>query len=67
MFIKALRTGKHQGEGRPILPPMPWEQYTQMREEDLKAVWAFLQTLPPIQNAVPEPLPPAGGPAGPPK
>jgi len=67
MFVKAIRTGKHQGEGRPILPPMPWEQYKQMKDEDLKAVWAFLQTLPPIQNPVPEPVPPAGGPAGPPK
>ena len=58
MFIKALRTGKHQGEGRPILPPMPWENINQMTDEDLKAVWAFLQSLPPVQNAVPEPVPP---------
>jgi hypothetical protein len=67
MFIKAIRTGKHQGEGRPILPPMPWENYKQMKDDDLKAVWAFLQSLPPIQNAIPEPVPPAGGPPGPPK
>jgi len=62
MFIKALRTGKHQGEGRPILPPMPWPVIKQMTEEDLKAVWAFLQSLPPIQNAVPDPVPPPGAP-----
>jgi mono/diheme cytochrome c family protein len=58
MFIKALRTGKHQGEGRPILPPMPWPMISQMSDEDLKAVFAYLRTLPPITNAVPEPLPP---------
>ena len=24
MFIKTMRTGLHQGKGRPILPPMPY-------------------------------------------
>jgi mono/diheme cytochrome c family protein len=65
MFIKTLRTGKHQGEGRPILPPMPWQNFSQMTDADLKAVWAYLQTLPPIQNPVPDPVPPAGAPAAP--
>ena len=23
-FIAALRTGRHEGKGRPILPPMPY-------------------------------------------
>ena len=62
MFINTLRKGKHQGEGRPLLPPMPWPNYAQMPDEDLKAVWAFLQTLPPINNAVPDPVPPPGAP-----
>jgi hypothetical protein len=66
MFVKALKTGKHQGEGRPILPPMPWPNFAQLKEEDLRAIFAFLQTLPPIQNAVPDPVPPAGVPAAPP-
>ena len=66
MFVKALKTGKHQGEGRPILPPMPWPNFAQLKEEDLRAIFAFLQTLPPIQNAVPDPVPPAGAPAAPP-
>ena len=63
MFVKALKTGKHQGEGRPILPPMPWQNFAQLKEEDLRAIFAFLQTLPAIQNAVPDPVPPAGAPA----
>jgi len=62
MFVKALKTGKHQGEGRPILPPMPWQNFAQLKEEDLRAIFAFLQTLPAIQNAVPDPVPPAGAP-----
>ena len=58
VFVKALRTGKHQGQGRDILPPMPWYWYRNMTDEDLKAVFAYLQSLPPINNPIPDPLPP---------
>lgn len=60
MFIKALRTGKHMGEGRPILPPMPWENFGRLDDADLRAIFAYLKSLPPIKNAVPEPIPPKG-------
>jgi hypothetical protein len=30
MFIKAIRTGKHMGTSRDILPPMPWQAFAQM-------------------------------------
>jgi hypothetical protein len=58
IFIKALRTGKHMGEGRAILPPMPWPMIGQASDADLKAIFAYLQSLPPIENAVPDPIPP---------
>jgi mono/diheme cytochrome c family protein len=58
-FIQALRTGRHLGQGRPILPPMPWLPYGQKTDEDLKAIYAYLQTVTPVSNKVPEPLPPA--------
>lgn len=54
IFIQTLRTGKHWGVSRDILPPMPWFNYGKMSEEDLKAVWAYLRTIPPIQNRVPD-------------
>lgn len=56
-FIKALREGKNKGlDGtRPILPPMPWASYRNLTDEDLKAVFAYLRSLPAIQNAVPAP------------
>ena len=60
-FVKALRTGRHMGAARPILPPMPWQNFAKMSDEDLGAVYAYLRGLPPIHNRVPEPLPPAGG------
>lgn len=57
-FIEALRTGRHQGKGRQILPPMPWPVYGQKTDEDLKAIFAYLRQITPIANKVPEPLPP---------
>lgn len=63
-FVKALRTGRHMGVERPILPPMPWEMYAKMTDADLKAVYAYLRSIPAISNRVPEPLPPAGPPPG---
>lgn len=58
-FIQALRTGKHAGIGRPILPPMPWASYAKMTDDDLKAVFAYLGSLPPVSNLVPAPMPPS--------
>ncbi|HET9212475.1 MAG TPA: c-type cytochrome [Thermoanaerobaculia bacterium] len=65
-FIKAMRTGKHWGEGRPILPPMPWQGIAAMSDGDLKAVFAYLQSVPPVRNSVPNAVlaPAPGAPAG---
>jgi mono/diheme cytochrome c family protein len=63
-FIQTMRTGKHLGTGRPILPPMPWYDIGQLTDEDLRAVFAYLRTVKPVQNAVPAPLPPPSAPAG---
>ena len=57
-FIKAIRTGKHMGVSRPILPPMPWQEYGQMSDADLKAIYAYLRTIPAIENPTPDPVPP---------
>jgi mono/diheme cytochrome c family protein len=60
VFVKTLRTGKHLGQegGRPILPPMPWQGIGQSTDEDLKAIYTYLQSLPPISNKVPAPVSP---------
>jgi hypothetical protein len=57
-FVKAIKEGKHLGVGRPINPPMPWPAYGRATEEDLKAVFAYLKTVPPVKNQVPEYQPP---------
>jgi mono/diheme cytochrome c family protein len=59
IFRNTIRNGRHWGVARPILPPMPWFNYRHMSDEDLNAVFAYLRTLKPIENQVPEPLPPA--------
>jgi mono/diheme cytochrome c family protein len=56
-FVGALRTGRHMGVSRPILPPMPWEAFRNMSDEDLKSIYAYLRTLKPVHNRVPEPTP----------
>lgn len=54
MFLEAFKTGKHMGKGRPIMPPMPIQAYQNMTEDDVKAIFAYLQTVPPIKNTVPQ-------------
>ena len=46
-FFRALREGKRK-DGTDILPQMPWKAYGQMKDVELKALWAYLQTVPPM-------------------
>ncbi len=59
-FKTAIQKGKYKGmEGsRDLLPPMPWQMYRNMTEEDLKAVFTYLMSMPKVNNLVPAPKPP---------
>lgn len=59
-FIATMRTGRHLGmeTARPLMPPMPWENLKDLPDEDLTAIFKYLQTLKPIDNYVPEPMNP---------
>ena len=50
-----MKEGKHLGmdNQRPIMPPMPWQGLSMWPDEDLKAVFAYLKSIPPIDNLVP--------------
>ena len=61
MFIATMRTARHQGKGRPILPPMPVKMIGKANDEDLKSIFAYLQSLAPVKNKVPAPVEPADG------
>lgn len=58
MFVDTIRNGRHKGRGRLVLPPMPIPMYRNFSDEDLTAIFTFLQSIPAVQNRVPEPLPP---------
>ena len=59
-FKKALTQGKWKGidGGRMLLPPMPWQNYTTMADADVKAIFAYLKSLKPVKNLVPQPITP---------
>lgn len=64
-FVQTMRTGKHLGVGRNLLPPMPWRSLGALTDQDLHAIFAYLRTIPPVDNQVPPPVPPAGPPPPP--
>jgi mono/diheme cytochrome c family protein len=63
-FVDTIRTGRHMGRGRPVLPPMPIPVYNNFSDADLAAIYAYLRTVPALKNRVPEPQPPAQRTAG---
>jgi mono/diheme cytochrome c family protein len=63
-FVDTIRTGRHMGRGRPVLPPMPIPVYNNFTDADLGAIYAYLRTVPAVSNRVPEPLPPTQRTAG---
>jgi cytochrome c553 len=58
MFIQTMKTGRHEGKGRPVLPPMPWFVVANLTDEDIKSLFAYLQSLKPVRNRVPQPIDP---------
>lgn len=59
IFIATIRNGKRLGAGRELLPPMPWPAFATLTDDDLRAVFAYLMSRPPVVNHVPEPIAPA--------
>lgn len=55
-FVETIRKGRRMGRGRELLPPMPWPMYRNMTDADLEAVFTFLQSIPAIDNRVPDPV-----------
>ncbi|MDB5284333.1 MAG: c-type cytochrome [Bacteroidota bacterium] len=60
-FMYAIKMGKFKGmeSSRDLLPPMPWQMYRNMKDSELKAIFAYLQSIPAIKNNVPAPDKPA--------
>jgi len=58
-FVATIRSGRHLGRGRAILPPMPVPAYNNFSDAELEAIFAYLRQVPAVSNRVPEPLPSA--------
>jgi mono/diheme cytochrome c family protein len=58
MFIATMKTRRHEGKGRPLLPPMPAQILAALDDEEIRSVFAYLQSLAPVKNRVPAPVDP---------
>jgi len=57
-FIATMKTGRERGKGRPVLPPMPVQNLRALSDTDIRALFAYLQSLPPVKNRTPQPIEP---------
>jgi mono/diheme cytochrome c family protein len=57
-FIATMKTGRERGKGRPVLPPMPVQNLAALTDSDIRALFAYLQSLPAIKNRTPQPVEP---------
>jgi cytochrome c553 len=55
-FIATMKTGRERGKGRPVLPPMPVQNLKALSDSDIRALFAYLQSIPAIKNRIPEPI-----------
>ncbi|WP_298526557.1 diheme cytochrome c-553 [uncultured Christiangramia sp.] len=59
-FKTAIREGKLKGDsgGEMILPPMPWQNYSELTDKDLESIFRYLKSTKPVENAVHAPVAP---------
>lgn len=59
-FKIAITEGWYKGirDGRKLLPPMPWQNLTDLADEEIHAMYTYLQSTTPVNNVVPPPVPP---------
>ena len=57
--IKTFVTKGIRRNGTRMIPfPMPWPAFASLKEDDLNAIVAFLRTIPPVSNRIPDPASP---------
>ncbi len=57
-FKKSVKEGKSKGldGARPLLPPMPWQNFTKLTDLDIRSIYMFLLSTRPVKNTVPQPV-----------
>ena len=58
MFIETIRTGNSSGSVRKLNCLMPFSNFGNMTDEDLKSIFAFLQSVKPVKHYVDNSEPP---------
>ncbi|MEP7273039.1 MAG: c-type cytochrome [Acidobacteriota bacterium] len=53
MLARAIREGVDKN-GKTLFPIMPYQNYSNLSDEDLGSLVVYLRTIPPVKNAVPE-------------
>jgi len=49
-FFKTMRTGVTPG-GRQLNEEMPWKYFGQMSDDELRAMWLYLKSLPAMEQS----------------
>lgn len=54
-FLRAMKEGLYKGipNSRQLLPPMPWQNFANAEDDDLRAIFAYLKSTTPVSNIVP--------------
>jgi hypothetical protein len=55
-IIEAIRSGVGRHAGRRIIV-MPWQGYSRLSDEDVRAILAYLRSLEPVRHRVPDDIP----------
>ena len=56
LFLQVMRTGYIKA--RELKSIMPYEEYRNLTDDDLKAMYAYMRTLQPVKHRVDNSLPP---------
>jgi len=57
-FINIFRQKRHFGQDSQVSSPMPLNVYSQLGFFELRSIFVYLQTIPPVSNDVPTRIPP---------
>ena len=57
-FIQAFKKAIRPDGVKYVESPMEWDQYSNMKIEDIQAIYRYLRTVKPIKNKVPDNIPP---------
>lgn len=52
MFARTMRTGRVNGTGRRLNPIMPFDSFRNLKPSDIRAIYAYLRTVPKVHHNI---------------